>query len=79
MRGRSDGPPTPPPSPRRRAFNEVYLPWLNDLPRQRLETEFTTLRSYLQLLKGGMASETVRGLMAAYVRAIIAKAAAAGR
>ncbi|KAL4434845.1 hypothetical protein ABPG77_005372 [Micractinium sp. CCAP 211/92] len=58
----------------RRSFNEVYLPWLNDLSRQRLEAEFTTLRSYLGLLRGGMAHETVRGLMAAYVRAVIVRA-----
>lgn len=60
-----------------RSFGEIYLPWLNDLARHRLEAEFTTLRSYLQLLKGGMASETVRGLMLAYVRAVISKAASA--
>ncbi len=58
-----------------RAFNEVYLPWLNDLPQQRLEAEFATLHSYLRLLHGGMGWEAVRGLMAAYVKAIIAKAA----
>ncbi|KAL4423940.1 hypothetical protein ABPG75_001241 [Micractinium tetrahymenae] len=63
----------------RRAFNEVYLPWLNDLPRQRLEAEFATLHSYLRLLRGGMGHDTVRGLMAAYVRAVIAKAAGAAR
>jgi len=57
-----------------RDFNEVYLPWLNDLPRQRLEAEFTTLHSYLQLLDGGMGSEAVRGLIRAYLRAIIARA-----
>lgn len=68
--------PTPPSSPHpRRAFNEVYLPWLNELPPPRLEAEFSTLHSYLRLLEGGMGSEVVRGLMGAYVRAIVQKAA----
>lgn len=74
--------PPPPRSPAPlspRSFNEVYLPWLNDLPRQRLEAEFSTLHAYLRLLRGGMTHETVRGLMAAYVRAVIAKASGAAR
>ena len=60
-----------------RAFNEVYLPWLNDLPPQRLDSEFSTLHSYLGLLGGGMGWEAVRGLMAAYIRAVVDRAAAA--
>lgn len=59
------------------AFNEVYLPWLNgaDLPAQRLDLEFATLHSYLRLAGGGgMGWAAVRGLMAAYIRAIVAKA-----
>ncbi len=61
-----------------RSFNEVYLPWLNDheLPAQRLEVEFATLHAYLRLAGGGgMGWGTVRGLMAAYVKAVMAKAA----
>lgn len=62
-----------------RAFNEVYLPWLNELAPTRLEAEFATLHSYLRLGGGdggadgggGMAPPAVRGLMAAYVRAIV--------
>lgn len=62
-----------------RAFNEAYLPWLNDLAPTRLEAEFATLHSYLHLLgggagaDGGMAPPAVKGLMAAYVRAIVKK------
>lgn len=58
-----------------RAFNEVYLPALNDLPAQRLENEFATLRAYLGLLRAGMAPEAARANMVAYVRAVVAKAA----
>ena len=68
-------PALPPP---RSAFNEVYLPWLNcaELPAQRLDLEFATLHSYLRLAGGGgMGWAAVRGLMAAYVRAVVAKAA----
>ncbi|EFN52298.1 hypothetical protein CHLNCDRAFT_139056 [Chlorella variabilis] len=61
----------------RRAFNEVYLPFLADLPPHRLDSEFATLLSYLRLLGGGMGWEAVRGQMSAYVRAVVAKAAAA--
>lgn len=60
-----------------RSFNEVYLPWLNDheLPAQRLDLEFATLLSYLRLAGGsGMGWGTVRGLMAAYIKAVMAKA-----
>ena len=76
------------PPPHRRAFNEVYLPWLNELAPTRLEAEFATLHSYLRLLGGagagggdgsgsgaGMAPAAVRGLMAAYIRAILQRAA----
>jgi hypothetical protein len=41
-----------------------------------LDTEFATLLSYLRLLRGGMGWEAVCGQMAAYVRAVVARAAA---
>lgn len=55
----------------------MYLPFLADLPPHRLDSEFATLLSYLRLLGGGMGWEAVRGQMSAYVRAVVAKAAAA--
>lgn len=66
--------PTPPrPGPAsRRAFNEDYLPWLNELPAHRLEQEFNTLQQYLQLL-GDMPWQAVQGLMRAYLKAILAR------
>ena len=73
-------PPTPAPPFRRRrcrAFNEAYLPWLNDLPPPRLETEFFTLRGYLTLV-GDVGAGAAEGMMRAYLRSILAKIAGAG-
>lgn len=54
----------------------MYLPFLNDLTPHRLDTEFATLLSYLRLLRSGMGWEAVCGQMAAYVRAVVARASA---
>ena len=61
----------------RRAFGEVYLPWLNDLPPWRLGAEFATMHGYLRLLRGGLEGEAVRGLIGAYLRSILARASGA--
>lgn len=55
----------------RRAFNEEYLPWLNDIPGQRLYMEFSTLHGYLKMLGDDMSPRDVAGMMKGYVRAVL--------
>lgn len=60
----------------RELFHAAYMPWLNDLGLERLDQEFSTLQGYLALLEEGEPGGAVRDMVAAYVRAVAAKAGA---
>lgn len=61
----------------RRAFNEDYLPWLNDLQQSRLETEFCTLHGYLRLVKE-VGVDAAVGQSKAYLRSMLRRIAGSG-
>lgn len=58
-----------------RAFNEYYLPWLNEAGWQRIETEFATLHSYMKMLHANMDPLTVQSQMRGYVKGVISRTA----
>ncbi|KAL6769501.1 hypothetical protein ACKKBG_A31275 [Auxenochlorella protothecoides x Auxenochlorella symbiontica] len=58
------------------AFNQHYMPWLNDLGLERLDHEFHTLANYLALARAGAEVGEVHGMIRAYVQAVVSKVAA---
>lgn len=52
-------------------LNQVYLPWLNDLQPSRLQSEFSTLKGYVDLY--AVAGESAMEMAKDYLAAIIAK------
>ena len=56
-------------------LNQVYVPWLNDLQPARLQSEFSTLKCYVDLC--AVAGESAIEMAKDYLAAIIAKQRAA--